>query len=264
MAARVRLRRAVLLLGLFALTLVRRRESWAGVLLAAPAMVCTSQGLSLKPATVAIALAVLASHAIYGSRRQGVVSIVLVVSALATIPLLSPVLDPGTTAQLALFVTPVPVLIMFSLLLQAFRTALVRQQQAADRDSLVVRTSRSLLAVTDPARARAVIWGAVCELPAIAPKGRPGLILVQCRTTQTVVTATAGPATVPVGSVMPRRAFTDALVSFDPVPVEPGQLELPTDVKGHTEARADRLVGLRWGSDDDLVLCSSAAAGPQG
>lgn len=148
---------AVLLLVVEAVELFARgRVRWWSVVASGPLIGVASLGLADKPATVALALSVLASRTLYGPTRMAVVRVVLVAAAVPVLVLIGPVVE-GTRAAMATVVVPVVVLVLFALLLRSLYSALHLQKVVAEREALLAATSRALLEAADVAQAEAVV-----------------------------------------------------------------------------------------------------------
>jgi diguanylate cyclase (GGDEF)-like protein len=150
----------------------RKSVGWPSTITSAFLVVLGAQALAVEPTTVSIAMAVLTGQSFYGSARMAVVRALLVTAAIPAAMALGALLD-SKTFQPSLIILPIPLLSMFGLLLRTLFNALQRQELAARRESLLARTGRALLGVTDRSVAQAIVRKATVELREIAP----GLIL---------------------------------------------------------------------------------------
>jgi diguanylate cyclase (GGDEF)-like protein len=155
---------AVLLLVVEAAELFARgRVRWWSVVVSGPLIGVASLGLADKPATVALALSVLASRTLYGPTRMAVVRVVLVAAAVPVLVLIGPD-GEGTRAARATVVVPIIVLVLFVLLLRSLYSALHLQKVVAEREALLAATSRALLEAADVAQAEAVVRATLLRL----------------------------------------------------------------------------------------------------
>jgi diguanylate cyclase (GGDEF)-like protein len=244
---------AALLLAVFVVTHARQRTTWPFVLLVAPLMVTVAENMRVKPAIVALALAIIAGQSLYGSRSMAVVRTILVAGALPGLMLVGWWFDKTAQSDLAgLFVVPLPLLAMFAVMLRTLYSALEGQQRASEREAFLARTSRGLLGITDLTQARAVIAAAADELCAMT--AGLGLLLIQSDAQRATVIAAPGlPGTLvglraALGRVAPFATATD-LAGAGATRLEAVDL-LISQVAGKNR----QVVGMRLGTGTDRVL----------
>jgi diguanylate cyclase (GGDEF)-like protein len=156
---------------------VRGRVRWWSAIATGPLVGVASLGLADKPATIALALSVLASRSLYGPTRMAVVRTALVAVAVPVLVLTEPFID-GTSQPLTAVVVPVVVLVLFSLLLRLLYLALHLQKLVAEREALLASTSRALLEAADVAQAEAVVRSTILRLAQITERLRVTIVPV--------------------------------------------------------------------------------------
>jgi diguanylate cyclase (GGDEF)-like protein len=245
--------RAVLAFGAVALLMaeitqvyLRGRASWLGIIVVGPLLIAAGQGLAVPLAASAFALAAIAAHSMYGSRRMVAVCVLDIVASLVSLAMLERLID-GSAMPPTEMIAPALVVTMFAGFMRAFYSALQRQADAGDREALLARTSRTLLGVTDREQAYSIVRqaaAALCELTAGL-----GLLQVRSQGEHAVVEHCFGLTESLVGLRLPTPAVlpgTDGhvLTRLDPDSVA----ELGAAVRGR------QVFGMRLGADPELIL----------
>ena len=153
----------LLLLSVMVLVWRRRAITWPAVLASGPLLVLVGSGLPVLGTATAMALGVMASQSLYGSRRMAVVRAVSLAGVVPSLVLLRlstgtpQALDPGIIA-------PVLVPTMFGILLRTLYNSFRQQETVSAREALLARYSQELLGVSEVAAARHVTSEAVAAL----------------------------------------------------------------------------------------------------
>ncbi len=161
------------------------RAAWAAVLLIGPLGAVAGQGLTLQPAGDPVVLALLVVLALHADRRRAIVAML---SAAVTNPLMliTAPLVHTTPVTLTDAVAPMPVIVLFTLLISLYQ-AWLGEAEVSHREALLSRASEALLHAADAADAHAVVAEAVTAL-CTRPGSGLGLLLARRRGDDVVVT----------------------------------------------------------------------------
>ena len=156
---------AVLLIGLYVVTLAAKRPlPWEPVVLAV-LVVVTSAGQDDPEQAIDLALGACAIMPLHSRPRLAVTRLGLILTAYMTCAVVSPAARAvGMTWHSTDVLDPLPPLAMVGALIAVVHVLLFRQQQAADRESLLARTGQRLINLTDVTEVRATLGEALAGL----------------------------------------------------------------------------------------------------
>ena len=139
------------------------RVQWWSVLISGPLVFLAFLGLKDKPATIALALSIIAGQTLYGTTRMVMVRSGVIAAIVPALVVASPAAD-GTRQPLSAAVVPVVVVVLFSMVFRLLYSALHVHQVAAKREALLAAASRSLLESLDIAEAEGIVRSTVEQL----------------------------------------------------------------------------------------------------
>jgi diguanylate cyclase (GGDEF)-like protein len=149
---------------------VRRRDVPLGPLVSALLVLGLAQAVTNQPAIVPLVMAAAVSGSMYESPRAAAVRTLVLALVMPVLVLLGPHLgDSPPAGGLAVVLVPTVVVVLLSFVVHTVVEALRQQHEGRLRESLLARASRTLLEVTSPDEAVAVLRQAAAELSGTNP-----------------------------------------------------------------------------------------------